>query len=526
VMPEQFSPKSNPEIATGAERAAVQADTQAACADLRHQCEAALNESPAGRLQLVAAQAGLDLPAEKQAELLDQPQIALYFKRPLPMKEAFLQKCLKVLRDQLTLTSAKVEIAVPSSKAEDSAELQAVATSIETRVAVKEGELESTQISVEAKRERNAQTEAERDEALRKAAAAEASVDKFLRTGVDAGNLAHYRQATEQYSEDQYGEGTAEYKAFNNFAEKKFAQYETKLNAMQAVFTREEIQAVFGGSLANTVTLNLRSNNQAEIYADVFARINAGIADEDRRREVRAQVEAQLGIKSFPAKAKTGGDVNDIYKRGYGVESYIDENGEVQERKIEIGPGFEAEYKDGHRLGVDAQGDRYISILTTVGRRFKVKLPENALDREMGDIIRTVETRALLHTMNMVKPFYPSVTINEYDGGEMDVQPSDYSSTERFLEATLGNRAWAGNALLSTGDANQILYLLQFQNEKSDAVQGDVNPDQIRADFTRQGAMNKDGTIDWERFTSMIEANRNGLFFSEERFGENAQRAE
>lgn len=55
----------------------------------------------------------------------------------------------------------------------------------------------------------------------------------------------------------------------------------------------------------------------------MFARIDAGFADDDRRRKLRTAVEAQLGISAFPPEAETGGDVKDIYKRGYGVEAYL-----------------------------------------------------------------------------------------------------------------------------------------------------------------------------------------------------------
>jgi hypothetical protein len=64
---------------------------------------------------------------------------------------------------------------------------------------------------------------------------------------------------------------------------------------------------------------------------------------------------------------------------------------------------------------------------------------------------------------------------------------------------------------------------MQFQNEKGDAVIGDVNPDQMRADYQRQGIIGKDGHLDWDRFAAMIEANRNGLFTSEQNYGQTAQ---
>ena len=66
---------------------------------------------------------------------------------------------------------------------------------------------------------------------------------------------------------------------------------------------------------------------------------------------------------------------------------------------------------------------------------------------------------------------------------------------------------------------------MQFQTEKGGAVLGDVNPAQMKADYRRQNVLNKDGALNWERFATMIDANRTGLWTGEENFGQTARDA-
>jgi hypothetical protein len=101
--------------------------------------------------------------------------------------------------------------------------------------------------------------------------------------------------------------------------------------------------------------------------------------------------------------------------------------------------------------------------------------------------------------------------------------PDDFNRAQLLSQAFFGAMAGYNGELLDQSDLGRIPYLMQFQNEKGDAVIGDVNPDQMRADYRRQGVLNKDGTLNWDRFAAMIETNRNGLYTSEQNYGQTVQ---
>jgi hypothetical protein len=105
----------------------------------------------------------------------------------------------------------------------------------------------------------------------------------------------------------------------------------------------------------------------------------------------------------------------------------------------------------------------------------------------------------------------------------LDTMLRSNDRAQLLSQAFFGAMAGYNGELLDQSDLGRIPYLMQFQNEKGDAVIGDVNPDQMRADYRRQGVLNKDGTLNWDRFAAMIETNRNGLYTSEQNYGQTVQ---
>jgi len=194
-----------------------------------------------------------------------------------------------------------------------------------------DGAIESSKATNGARRDRNAEQVKTIEGQAETIDAYAADVQKVIKS-IPAGNLAHYRAETTRILSEQYeGEGLGK---AQGLAEAEFAKHEQKLTVMQSVFTPEEIQTVFGGSLTNTVSLNLRGETNAQIYADVFARIDAGFADDDRRREVRTAVEAQLGITMHAVEAPANAsELQGTLRNGQGTE-------EIREiQRVEEPPG-------------------------------------------------------------------------------------------------------------------------------------------------------------------------------------------
>ena len=286
-MPESFS-ASEPLAPSAAEvmerQAEVAAERQLACAELATECTDTLNETPEGRLQLVCAEEGLSLDGVEPTEVFNNRHLQVAFSRPLPMTASMRERCVALLRSTLAeeeAPPAEVSVQEAAREAALAVEIEGAAIAADL-VEAEAAEVRAITVEEEAGRE-----------AVDTSAAA---VENLIRSQVSAGNIDHYEAETARLLAGQYeGEALANAQAA---AERFFAPHRENLNAMQAIFTPQEVQQVFGGSLTSTVSLNLAAQSNADIYRDLFTRIDAGFAgDDDRRREVRAQVEAQLGIQ-------------------------------------------------------------------------------------------------------------------------------------------------------------------------------------------------------------------------------------
>lgn len=233
-------------------------------------------------------------------------------------------------------------------------------------------------------------------------------------------------------------------------------------------------------------------------------------------------IAAELGIVRNEFSATTGGDINDIYKNGVGTKLVRDpETGELREEPVHLEPGQDVEIREGQYIGLS---DTNEPVMKIVGEHtYTSNLPENPTDHDMTMYGMTTQWIAKLNDVNMAEMFFPH-SVMERGGGHIELNmPDDFNRAQRLSQAFFGAMSGYNGELLDQSDLDRIPYLMQFQNEKGDAVIGDVNPDQMRADYQRQGIIGKDGHLDWDRFAAMVEANRNGLYTSERNYGQTAQ---
>lgn len=233
-------------------------------------------------------------------------------------------------------------------------------------------------------------------------------------------------------------------------------------------------------------------------------------------------IAAELGIVRNEFNAATGGDINDIYKNGVGTKLVRDpETGELREEPMYLEPGQDVEIRKNQFVGLS---DTNEPVMKIVGEHtYTADLPDNPSDHDMTMYGMTTQWIAKLNDVNMAEMFFPH-SVMERGGGHIELNmPDDFNRAQRLSQAFFGAMAGYNGELLDQSDLDRIPYLMQFQNEKGDAVIGDVNPDQMRADYRRQGVVNKDDTLNWDRFAAMIETNRNGLYTSEQNYGQTAQ---
>ena len=312
-MSETFQKHEHAPQATVAELVAQQAEVCNECSDARidlaDEVSDELNQSPEGRLQLICVEEGLSLEGVRPALLLKNRHLQVAFGRPLPMPPRIRERCVGILCEALDQPFGSPQAALSEAVVEKQAVLEdstEMTTSIETRIADKEEHLQNVETR-----------EAEVDQDLE---VANTVIDDIFQNQVTAGTLGQIREEVRQGLQAN-GVITDVDAAMREAEVKYIAPHEARLNAIQSVFTPQEVSQVFGGSLTQTVSLNLRGENNAQIYADVFNRIEAGITDDTRRRAIRSRIEAQLGIKSTPSIPQNAEEMRDSLNKGYGTET-------------------------------------------------------------------------------------------------------------------------------------------------------------------------------------------------------------
>lgn len=238
----------------------------------------------------------------------------------------------------------------------------------------------------------------------------------------------------------------------------------------------------------------------------------------------QAAIAESLNIARPAVDVTTGSEMTDVFENGVGTRMVRDpETGELREEPIFLEPGEFEDIRDGQSIGLTENGDRAMKFDNEVGD-FTAIFPDNATAEDMVMYGLAGQMMSSLHEVNMCEAMFPGHSQLDRGGGMLDIRmPDDFNRTQQLCQIFYGNLAGYNGELLSQPDLDRIPYLMQFQNEKGDAVIGDVNPEQMRADYQRQGIIDAGGNFDWDLFAQMVEANRLALWTGEENFGRAAR---
>jgi len=140
-------------------------------------------------------------------------------------------------------------------------------------------------------------------------------------------------------------------------------------------------------------------------------------------------VAAKLGINRHRHTFKTGGDVKDVFQKGHGTETYLDEDGEMQTRTVPLAPGKDVKIRDNQFLSVDNAGNKQIKINSAVGS-YKVALPDNPTDEDMTQIVSSTQMIAVFHDLNLAEIMYGR-PMTDRGGGTIELRfPADINRTK------------------------------------------------------------------------------------------------
>ena len=238
----------------------------------------------------------------------------------------------------------------------------------------------------------------------------------------------------------------------------------------------------------------------------------------------QAAIAETLGIERPALDVVTGSEMTDVFENGVGTRTIVDpETGEVREEPIFLQPGEFEEIREGQSIGLAPNGDRAMRFEEEAGD-FTIRLPDNATAEDMALYGLTGQMMSRLHAVNMGEIFFPGRSQMERGGGTLDIRmPGDFHRAQRLSQIFFGGLAGHDGELLDQSDLNRIPYLMQFQNERGDAVIGDVDPERMIEDYRQQGLIDASNQLDWDRFAEMVEANRMNLWTGEENFSLTAQ---
>jgi len=253
---------------------------------------------------------------------------------------------------------------------------------------------------------------------------------------------------------------------------------------------------------------------RAFVFDNPGSALPSGVSD--ATQDAVAEV---LGIERPKPSVKTGGDMNEIFEKGVGTKTVRDPNtGELREEPVFLQPGEFEPIREGQSIGLTDRGEHALKFDMSVGG-FIAPLPKNASDADMAIYGLAGQWLSRLHDVNMAEIFFPGRSSFERGGGTLDMRmPDDFNRAQRLCQIFFGGVKGYDGELLDQSDLDGIPYLMQFQNAKGDAVIGDINPEQMLADYRHQGLIDKSGSLDWDSFAEMIEANRSRLWTGEQNF--------
>jgi hypothetical protein len=166
-------------------------------------------------------------------------------------------------------------------------------------------------------------------------------------------------------------------------------------------------------------------------------------------------IAAELSIVRNAFSAKTGGDLNEIYKSGVGTKMVRDpETGELREEAVHLEPGQDVEIRDGQYIGLS---DTNEPVMKIVGEHsYTSNLPENPTDHDMTMYGMTTQWIAKLNDVNMAEMFFPH-SVMERGGGHIALNmPDDFNRAQQLSQAFFGAMAGYNGELLDQTDLDRI----------------------------------------------------------------------
>lgn len=171
---------------------------------------------------------------------------------------------------------------------------------VNARVIAKQERNEATQQEeltleqdIEASQEEDsqlAQTELKQSKTI---AEHQALFNEFISSNASQGTLDEYKSGFEAHIFQTYGADAANEK--NEYALRMFDEYEANLQQIEGVFTPEEVDTLFAGSVSANVMLNLSAHEPMAIYGDVFTRIEQSDLPQERKDALRQSTMNVLG---------------------------------------------------------------------------------------------------------------------------------------------------------------------------------------------------------------------------------------
>ena len=286
----------------------------------------------------------------------------------------------------------------------------------------------------------------------------------------------------------------------------KIQAAEAHVNSLQTLFRPEE-QSLFQ-SLQAAAKIDLSASTNAGIYVNIFQRIDAGVADAERREELTTQVAEKLGveIKGRPH------NVNALIRQVEQVEEagglLIDELGETRPLSIgnPISINSHLSFYSENQTGI---GNYVVDAELGAGRHLKIEVPDLGVMKG-GNQDRFMRMINALQTTYAFEQLGFSGLVNRMKdtgteiGGTVDYDYltkafGDHVVAERLSNLVLGgSNGFSRSRFTTSAEINLMLRRLQAIHKEGDARTGNVDSESGIESLEQLGALRK-GEVDWEQ---------------------------
>lgn len=248
--------------------------------------------------------------------------------------------------------------------------------------------------------------------------------------------------------------------------------------------------------------INLSASSPIQMLAGFLADADKSdeLTDEDKTK-IRQILHKQIDIKS-------GTDMKKALDQGRGVKTITDKDGNTHTEIIKYDEDHPAEIQPGQYIYTAENGDKILKINVDSGKPpLKFILPkQNEADMAkvgiMGQVISTLDD------YNMANPIFQK-GLDLKNGGAIRLDwPKDWVTTEKVLKIFFDKTTGWDGALLPKEQTEKMKYLLQGHSAKGDATRADADDQRSSRDFKKQGILDENGDVDWERFEEVVKFNR------------------